>query len=167
MTREKDSIDATDLKLLQLLQRDGRISNARLAEVIGLSQSACFQRIRRLEKKHYITSYSASISAAKICHTALTIFTLVKIESDEVHVVKEFETYARNNPAVLEWHATVGEHDYLLRFLVPTLEKYRQIVNEMMERNLKVKSFTSMVVHRSSSKPPDLLSLVSDSLKGK
>jgi Lrp/AsnC family transcriptional regulator of ectoine degradation len=159
MPKGGDTLDAIDLKLLQLLHRDGRMSNSRLAEVACLSQSACFQRIKRLEKKKYITGYVANLAVEKINSTTITIYTLIKLGSDQIPVVTEFENFVRALPEVTEWHAIVGEHDYLLRFVVVSLDRYRQIVNDMMSRPLQVTSYTSHVVHRSGAKPLDVSSL--------
>jgi Lrp/AsnC family transcriptional regulator of ectoine degradation len=160
MVTKATSLDAIDLKILQYLQKDARISNSRLAELVGLSQSACFQRVRRLEEQHYIISYNASIAATKICEDPITILTMVKLNSDQPHVVKEFETFVRNSPSILECHAILGEHDYLLRFLVANFDHYSQIVNTMMERDLKVRAYSTFVVTRSFSKPVEISSLL-------
>jgi DNA-binding Lrp family transcriptional regulator len=160
MLSKNGALDAVDIKILQILQKDARSSNARLAELIGLSQSACCQRVRRLEKQHYITGYSTSVAVNKLCENALTLFTLVKLTSDQIHVVKDFETFVRSNASILECHAILGEHDYLLRFLVPNFDHYGSILKTKMERDLKVRAYTTLVAHRGFSKAVDLASLL-------
>jgi len=159
MANTKETVDTVDVKLMQILQKDGRISNARLAVAVNLSPSACFQRVRRLEKRHYITGYNATIATGKLCGTTMTIMTMVKMTSDQIHIIKEFENCIRSSPGIVEWHATLGEHDYILKFLVPTLDRYQAIMQELMTRDVGIKSFTSLVVHKHFAKPPDLASL--------
>lgn len=159
MSQNKYRLDAIDLKLLQCLHRDGRVSNARLAEVVCLSDSACFQRVKRLEQLKYITGYSATLAVERICPGAVTVFTTVKLASDQPPVLTAFETFLRGVPEAVEWHGIIGENDYLLRFVVPSLDRYRKIINEMMMEPLQVLAHTSLVTHRSSERPLDVASL--------
>lgn len=161
MSRQSDRLDDIDIRLLRLLHSDGRASNSSLAEAVSLSESACFQRVRRLEKLRYIVRYSAIFNVARLSPGAMTVFTTVKLSSDQLHVVRGFENYLREIPEIIEWHGIVGEHDYLVRFLVPHFDRYRSILDDMMQRPLQVVSFTSLVAHRGDTKQINVESLLS------
>src|SRR5262249_18669522 len=110
--------------------------------------------------------YSAMFNVARLNPGAMTIFTTVKLASDQLHVVRGFENYLREVPEIIEWHGIVGEHDYLVRFLVPHFERYRSILDDMMQRPLQVVSFTSLVAHRGNTKQIEVESLLNTAPRG-
>ena len=121
------SLDALDVKILECLQEDGRITNQELSEKVGLSPSPCLRRVRQLEAAGIITGYVALVSPAQV---GLTISAFVRVrlnQQDEKHL-DIFETAVAAFPEVMECYLMTGDSDYLLRVVVPDLEAYERFV---------------------------------------
>jgi len=150
----KRNLDQIDFRILRALQEDGNLSNARIAERVHLSESACLNRVKRLQQQGGIRGYRVDIDSRKINPDVCSVFVIVTLESDHTKIVLGFENFLAKIPEVVSWHALIGEHDYLL-------QRHREIMDEMMSRDLHVNRFVSYVAHRSDTKPLDLSTLVS------
>jgi len=157
----KHKLDQIDLRILRALHEDGNLPNARIAERVHLSESACLNRVKRLQQQGVIRGYRVDIDSRKINPDVCSVFVIVTLESDHTKIVLGFENFLAKIPEVVSWHALIGEHDYLLQLLVPRMERHREIMDEMMSRDLHVNRFVSYVAHRSDTKPLDLSTLVS------
>ena len=105
-------LDELDLRLVDLLQRDGRATQLELSRAVGLSQPAVAERIRKLEDRGVITGYTARVDASKLGKD-ITAFIGVNIEHP-----KYFEGFAKKVlalPDVLECHRVAGQDSYLLK----------------------------------------------------
>ncbi|MDB5711426.1 MAG: ArsR family transcriptional regulator [Sphingomonas bacterium] len=120
-----------DLKLLRVLQEDGRITNQALAERCGLSPAAAFDRVKRLRASGVITGYTALLDPAKLDH-ALMIFIEVLLDRTSDATFVEFATHVRRMPAVLECHMVAGGFDYLLKVRVADMAAYRAFLGEAL-----------------------------------
>lgn len=107
-------LDRTDRRILDELQRDGRIANADLAEKVGLSQSACLRRVRALEEAGVIERYVALLDRAHIGRS-LDIFVEISLHSQASEVLARFEQAVARSPEIMECHLMAGDADYLLR----------------------------------------------------
>jgi Lrp/AsnC family leucine-responsive transcriptional regulator len=112
--RELDDLDA---EILELLQSDGRVSNAELARQINLSQPAVHNRIRRLERLGYILQYVALLDREKIGYDLLC-FINVNIQVHQPDQIETFRNMILRMPEVLECYHITGEHDYLLKVVL-------------------------------------------------
>jgi DNA-binding Lrp family transcriptional regulator len=112
--RELDDLDA---EILELLQRDGRVSNAELARQINLSQPAVHNRIRRLERLGYIRQYVTLLDREKIGYDLLC-FINVNIQVHQPDQIETFRNMILRMPEVLECYHITGEHDYLLKVVL-------------------------------------------------
>jgi len=155
-------LDAVDLRILQALHNDGRMSNTRIAELAHLSESACLNRVRNLRKAGIITGCHAEIAIKKINPGSMTVFVIVKLESDKADDIHQFEQYIDGVPEVIAWHALLGEQDYLLQMVVPSLDKHRGIVADMMHKCPHVSQFTSHVTHRNRVKQMEVSSILGE-----
>ena len=106
------ALDAMDRRLLQVLQRRGRISNAELADAVNLSASACHRRVQRLETEGYIRDYVALLDPRKLGVSA-TIFVEITLATQADEVLEAFEKAVTRIPDVLECHLTAGESQQL------------------------------------------------------
>lgn len=122
-------MDATDFRIIQELQRDGRLTNQDLAERVNLSPSPCLRRVRLLEKQGVIRGYTALVDASAY-GLPVTAFVRVRLERHAANSVKVFETGIRNVDEVLECHVMTGEYDYLLRVQVASLADYERFLRE-------------------------------------
>jgi len=119
-------LDKLDRELLRLLQNDGRLTNAELAQRIGLSPSACFRRLQRLEQSGVIAGYAALIDGEAIGRPT-TVFIEVTLDSQGSAALDAFERAVAACPDVLECHLMSGDFDYLLRVAVADMRDYERV----------------------------------------
>jgi DNA-binding Lrp family transcriptional regulator len=117
-------IDEIDLRILAVLQRDGRISNQDLAEEVGLSPSPCLRRLRNLESNGTIQKYVALVSPGALGH-GLQAFVEVRLDRQTRASVDRFEMEIMKLPQVLECYLMAGDWDYVLRVVVRDLKEFR------------------------------------------
>ncbi len=127
------SLDQTDRRLLQVLQRRGRISNADLAEEVNLSASACHRRVQRLEADGYIKGYVALLDVRKMGVPA-TIFVEITLSTQADDVLEAFEKAVARVPDVLECHLTAGAADYILKIVAEDTEDFARIHRQYLTR---------------------------------
>jgi Lrp/AsnC family leucine-responsive transcriptional regulator len=126
-------LDETDRRILRVLQRDGRISNADLAERIALSPSACHRRVQHLEAAGFIAAYVALLDARKIGKPA-TVYVEIKLSSQSDEVLDAFERAVARIPDVLECHLMAGNADFLLKLMVEDTEDFARIHRQYLAR---------------------------------
>ena len=125
------TLDKTDRKLLDLLQKDGRMTNLDLAGRVALSPSACLRRVRTLEEAGVIRGYAALLDPAKI-GLGLLAFVTVKLEKRGRMPTDAFARACRDWPEVAACHATTGDMDYLLRVHVVDLPHFSRFVMDSL-----------------------------------
>ena len=118
--------DKTDLAIMEILQKEGRISNAALSERVGLSPSACSRRLDILEKSGVIRGYHARISHQALDYRMMAIVH-ISLSGQFAKTLTEFETAVRLCPNVLVCYLVSGEYDYILRVAARDLEDYERI----------------------------------------
>lgn len=119
-------LDRIDLAMLDALQRDGRMSNAALAETVGLSQSACSRRLDLLERSGVITGYHAKLSNAALGNR-MTAIVHISLSGQFEKTLSDFEAAVKRCPNVLSCHLMSGEYDYILRIAARDLQDYERI----------------------------------------
>jgi Lrp/AsnC family transcriptional regulator, leucine-responsive regulatory protein len=119
-----DALDKIDLKILNALQTDGRISNLKLAEVVALSPTAVLARTQRLQREGYILGYEVRLNPAKLGR-GLTVFVEVLLDRTTPQVFEQFNAAAQARPEILECHMVAGGFDYLLKTRVRDMAAYR------------------------------------------
>ncbi len=124
-------LDRIDIAILDTLQKQGRISNAALAEKVGLSQSACSRRLDNLEQSGVISGYHARLSNAALGHK-MTAIVHISLSGQFEKSLSEFEAAIRRCPNVLSCHLMSGEYDYILRIAARDLEDYERIHKEWL-----------------------------------
>ena len=126
-------IDATDRRILAVLQRDGRMTNADLASAVGLSASACHRRVQRLEEVGVIRGYVALLDARKL-ERPTTVFVEITLSGQADEILESFEREVRKIPDVLECHLMAGTADYLLKLAVEDTDDFARIHREYLTR---------------------------------
>jgi Lrp/AsnC family transcriptional regulator, leucine-responsive regulatory protein len=121
------NLDRTDLMLLGLLQREGRITNAELAQRVNLSASACLRRVQRLEAEGVITGYGARLDPRSL-GLGLAAFVRVQLSSHDAAAVQTFVDRVQGWHEVVACHALTGEMDYLLHVVVTDLEHFSRFL---------------------------------------
>jgi Lrp/AsnC family leucine-responsive transcriptional regulator len=127
------SVDATDRKILRLLQEDGRISNADLADAIHLSPSSCLRRVRRLEDEGVIERYVMLIDPAAIGRPT-SIFIEISLKDQSEETLRDFEAAVALSSEVMECYLMAGDSDYLLRIDVADMADYERIHKTHLSR---------------------------------
>lgn len=124
-------LDRTDLRILDLLQHDGRLSNQEIAERVALSPSPCLRRIKRLEQLGVIRQYVALIDPDRI-GLGLLAYVTVKLEKRGKMPMEEFGARVQTWPEVVACYAMTGDMDYLLRVHVEDLGHFSRFVMEQL-----------------------------------
>ena len=118
-------LDRIDLNILVQLQKDGRMTNANLADAVGLSASPCLQRVKRLESAGCIKGYGAQVNLAKLTES-ITVFTEITLVDHRREDFVRFEANLRNVEELIECHLVSGGYDYLLRFMSRSINHYQE-----------------------------------------
>jgi DNA-binding Lrp family transcriptional regulator len=124
-------MDKTDLRILDALQRDGRLSNQALAEQLGLSTAACWRRVKALEESGVITRYAA-LADHKALGLNLTTFIHVTLARHVKESTRLFEESIQQRPEVMECFATTGEADFILRVVSRDVEDLNRFLEEVL-----------------------------------
>jgi DNA-binding Lrp family transcriptional regulator len=124
-------LDSLDWRLIDLLQNDGSLSNAALAERVALSASQISRRRARLEESGVLMGYRALIDPAAI-GLGVIVFIHVALDMHSRDNARRFRDLVRLTPSVLEAHALTGEADYLLKVAVGDLKELSRLVNEVL-----------------------------------
>ncbi|MCR9114382.1 MAG: Lrp/AsnC family transcriptional regulator [Rhodobacteraceae bacterium] len=127
------SLDTMDRRLLAVLQKRGRISNAELADAVNLSASACHRRVQRLESDGYISGYVALVDPRKM-GLPTTVFVEITLATQAEEVLEAFETAVARIPDVLECHLTAGTADYILKLVTEDTEDFARIHRQYLTR---------------------------------
>jgi Lrp/AsnC family leucine-responsive transcriptional regulator len=118
-------LDLVDRRMLEILQREGRLSNAALAERLHLSPSPCLRRLRALERDGVIDSYRAVLDRQRV-GLGLTVFVELKVEGHSDRSAAEISEGLQDAPEVISAHIVSGEAEFLLEVVVPDLAAYEQ-----------------------------------------
>jgi DNA-binding Lrp family transcriptional regulator len=125
-------LDAIDRKIVQLLQQDGRLPNAKLAAAVELSPSSCLRRLRMLERDGVIRGYTALIAADE--PDRATVVVEIVLERQTAESMTRFENAVRRCPEVRECYLMSGTSDYLLRVEARDTADYERIHSEQLSR---------------------------------
>jgi DNA-binding Lrp family transcriptional regulator len=120
------SLDRTDLKILEILQADGRLTNQALSEKVSLSPRACLDRVKRLERGSVIGGYMALVDPRKLGNL-LTVVVEVTMKDQTQATHQRFETRMRLSDEVIECFLVSGSCDYVLRLACRDLDQYREL----------------------------------------
>lgn len=126
-------MDSTDHRILRALARNGRLTNAELAEEVGLSPSPCWTRVRRLEQSGVIKGYVALLDQAEL-GLPDTVFVEVMMDKHDEAALARFEQAVNSTPEILECHLTTGDYDYLIKAAVSGTAGYETLLREKLYR---------------------------------
>src|SRR5919201_2524974 len=121
------SLDRVDRRLLEVLQSEGRLPNAALAERVHLSPSPCLRRLKALEKAGVIEGYRAMLDREAV-GLGLTVFVEVKVQAPSEETALAVEDAVRKLPEVVSCHIVSGAADFLLEVVVPDLRAYERLL---------------------------------------
>jgi DNA-binding Lrp family transcriptional regulator len=127
------ALDTIDWKLLDLLQRDARMTNVDLARAVDLSPSPCLARVRALEEAGLIDRYVTLLDAHRL-GLQVSVFIQVRLERQIEAALETFEKAMADRPEVMECYLMTGNADYLLRVVVPDLAALQEFIVNFLSR---------------------------------
>src|ERR1700727_59769 len=149
------TLDRTDLRMLAVLQSEGRITNAELAERVSLSPSACLRRLQRLEADRVITGYAAQIDPQAV-GLGLQAFVRVQLSKHEAEAIERFVEHVNGWDEVVACHALTGDMDYLLHVHVADLKDFSRFLLDHLLNAAGVADVNSSFVLRTVKRSPSL-----------
>lgn len=159
-------LDERDIKILSILQQEGRITKTALAERVNLSPTPCWDRLKRLEREGIIEGYGARVNLASL-GVQTTILVAAQIDSHKAQSFARFEAAVRKWDEVQECWAVGGEIDYLLKVVVPTINDYQKFVDVLLSEEAGLKRYTSYIVKKQVKYPRAISDSVLGTLKGR
>ena len=126
-----DTLDRIDRRILHLLQTDGRLSNLKLAETVGLSPTAVLARTQRLTREGYILGYEARLNPLKLGRGML-VFVEVLLDRTTPNVFEQFKAAVQVRDEIMECHMVAGGFDYLLKTRVADMAAYREFAGTVL-----------------------------------
>ncbi len=142
------TLDAMDRRILSELIADGRISNTKLAQKVGLSPSPCWQRVRGLEQQGVIRQYRAILDQEKLGVPETVLIEIILDRHDDA-TLETFGKTMQQMPEVLEVHLTTGEYDYLIKVAVRGTQGYEAFLRQKLYRVPGIRHSRSSFVLRS------------------
>jgi len=118
-------MDQIDKRILQTLQRNGKLQNNELAQMVGLSPSPCLRRVKQLEDGGIIEKYVALLNPQKL-QLGLTVFARIWLKGQDERTVNQFIDAIMHMPEIVECQLMAGDCDFFLRIVVSDLEAYRK-----------------------------------------
>ncbi len=125
------ALDRTDLKILDILQADGRISNSKLAELVNLSPTAVMARVQKLTKDEFILGYEAKLNPNKL-NASFLVFVEVLLDKTTPHVLDDFIDAVTQYPEIVECHMVSGGFDFLIKLRSAGMEEFRRIAGQIL-----------------------------------
>jgi Lrp/AsnC family transcriptional regulator, leucine-responsive regulatory protein len=127
------TLDEIDRKILRCLQEEARISNADLADRVGLSPAPCLRRVRTLEEGRVIRKYVTLLDPAAVS-LGVTVFVQISLDLQVEDRLEIFERAMMRRPEVLECYLMTGDADYLVRVVVPDVAAYERFLKDTLTR---------------------------------
>ena len=131
MRSETPDIDRIDRRILDVLQRDGRISNLKLADSVALSPTAVLARVQRLTREGYILGYEARLNPLKL-GAGMLVFVEILLDRTNANVFEQFRAAVQVRPEIMECHLVAGGFDYLLKIRTADMNSYRAFAGSVL-----------------------------------
>lgn len=138
-------LDKIDIKILNELQKNGRVTNVELAELVNLSPSPCLMRVKKLQAAGYITGYTAQIDMSKLGQT-LTVFAEITLKNHRQIDFSRFLTAIERERSVVECHLISGGYDYLVKFITTNISDYQTTMERLLDLDIGIDKYFSFVV---------------------
>ncbi|MGG5238515.1 Lrp/AsnC family transcriptional regulator [Pseudomonas lurida] len=128
-----ERLDKVDIAISERLQRDGRLSNVKLAEQLSLSEASCWRKQKRLEEYGVIEGYQAILNRRKL-GLGVMAFVQISCSDHSEEATEKFEKIIASAPQVLSCHNTTGEADFLLQVVARDLDSYSRFVEKVLRK---------------------------------
>ena len=131
MNTHISDIDRIDRRILDVMQKDGRISNLKLAEAVSLSPTAVLSRVQRLTKEGFILGYEARLNPIKL-GAGMLVFVEVLLDRTTPNVFEQFKAAVQVRDEIMECHMVAGGFDYLLKTRTADMNSYRDFAGSVL-----------------------------------
>jgi len=138
-----------DLKILEQLQMDAKASMSYIADKVGLSEPACYRRVRELRKSGVIEKEIAIVKP-KNMGWPLSMMVLVELERDHSAIVNQFLTRINKQPEIINSWFVTGDYDLVLQIIAADMEAFDEFTQKVLHKDNSVKNFKTLVVMRHS-----------------
>lgn len=152
-------LDDRDIRILEILQQEGRISKSELAKQVNLSTAACWERLKRLENNGVIEGYGARFSF-NAALGLITIFVQVEMNNHRAEDFKKFENAIQDIPEITECWAVGGGVDYFLKVVCANVDFYQRLIDQLLDRDLGVKRYFTYIVTKPVKNTPVPLTML-------
>ena len=141
----KMKLDAVDLRILDAIQRDGRITKLALAEKVGLSPTPCWMRLQKLEKSGIVSGYHAHLNLRKIAPVA-TVLMEITLANHRQADFDRFERAISGLDEVVACWSVGGGVDYVLKVMAPDIDTYQRFVDGLLDREIGIERYFTYIV---------------------
>lgn len=138
-------LDKVDRKILEILQRNAKITNAQLSKEIGLSPAPTLERVKKLEQSGVIDSYHAKLNTSKI-GLGISTFVQIKLTGHDKESIRTFISAINKIEEVIECHHVTGSSDFILRVIAKDIASYQQLMLDKVNEVPVVDSLQSLVI---------------------
>lgn len=154
MTLMAQEIDAIDRKILRALQRDASASQRELAEQVGLSQNACWRRLKRLEDSGLIKGRTIRLDPGEL-GLGLTVFMMIRTRNHSKAWLEQFRREALAIDSIIDIYRIAGDYDYLLKVMAADMNGFDRIYQRLIA-NLELETVTSLITMEAIADSRDL-----------
>ena len=155
MKNEKHKLDNIDLQILNVLQKNGEISNVQLAQKVKISPPSCLRRVKSLEKRKIILGYNALVNPKMLGYNVI-VFAYVGLESQAESDLQTFENYISKFPEVRECHMLIGEVDFLIKIVAKDWDDFQFFLTKNLTQAPKVSNVKTSLNIRSIKNLPGI-----------
>ncbi|HEV7320479.1 MAG TPA: Lrp/AsnC family transcriptional regulator [Ensifer sp.] len=148
-------LDAIDLRILDAIQRDGRITKLALAEKAGLSPTPCWMRLRKLEKAGIISGYHAHVALRRVAPVASVMVELT-LANHRQGDFDRFERAVRDIPEIVCCWSVGGGVDYILKIVAADIDAYQRLIDALLDRELGIARYFTYIVTKTVKEEPVL-----------
>jgi Lrp/AsnC family transcriptional regulator of ectoine degradation len=138
-------LDAIDLRILEAVQRDGRITKVALAEEVGLSPTPCWVRLRKLEKAGIVSGYHARIAVRRVAPVASVMMEVTLGNHRQVDFDR-FERAVTAVPEIVACWSVGGGVDYILKIMASDIDAYQRLVDALLDRDIGIARYFTYIV---------------------
>ena len=138
-------IDRTDKKILEILQKNAKITNAKLSKQIGLSPAPTLERVRKLESRGIISGYHAKLNMSKV-GLGVSTFVMVSLKGHNKKNLQSFLDKIKYVENIVECHHITGSGDFILRIVAEDIESYQELMLDKVSEIEVTDSLQSMVI---------------------
>ena len=153
MPSQSIQLDDRDLKILAILQREGRITKSELARRVNLSATPCWARLQRLEEAGIISGYGARIAFHQFDPRTYAFVTL-ELDSHRAEDFERFEAFVAGVPEIFECFAVGGGIDYVVKIAAPDVEAYQRLLDGILEAGVGVRRYWTYFVTKDVKQAP-------------